>query len=427
VINIINLQGKFKAGALQFVLFIGVVVLILLMSFVTLSYTHTFFSKRTTNLMRMTKKVDLGLSHLLHTNLAFRDTLLLPLDFQDGIMVKGFKDHWGLFEKHMVISSFRNQRLSKTVLVGAKKQKEPVLYLQDMERPLIVVGSTRIVGDALLPKQGVRPGNISGTSFNYQKLIDGRIGQSSQTLPSLDWQLSSYLNQIASLGPSNGFAETFDLEPSMILENSFEKPTLRIAGSVIDLSGISLTGNIIVIAENNIILDASSNLTDVILVAPTVYIGDGVAGRFQTFATKQIKVGKGCTLAYPSALTLKSSVVYNNANGQANQSGIAIAANSYIGGIIFYQGPDEGNRFSAQVAIEQNTVVNGELYCNQNLELKGVVNGYVSTRAFIALENGSIYQNHLFNGIIDNTKISPEYSGLLYNEANIKSIVQWLY
>ena len=40
-------RKKIKGGALQFVLFVGTIVAVLLMSFVLISHSHTLFKKKT--------------------------------------------------------------------------------------------------------------------------------------------------------------------------------------------------------------------------------------------------------------------------------------------------------------------------------------------------------------------------------------------
>jgi hypothetical protein len=68
------------------------------------------------------------------------------------------------------------------------------------------------------------------------------------------------------------------------------------------------------------------------------------------------------------------------------------------------------------------------VYCTKNLELNGRVRGNVTTDGFIALENGSIYQNHLYNGIINSKDLAKSYAGLLLasREQN-KKVIKWLY
>ena len=52
----------------------------------------------------------------------------------------------------------------------------------------------------------------------------------------------------------------------------------------------------------------------------------------------------------------------------------------------------------------------------------------VSTDAFIALEDGSVYQNHLYNGQINSLILDESYAGLLLaSRENNKKVMKWLY
>ncbi len=45
-----------------------------------------------------------------------------------------------------------------------KRDQLAALYLKDNNKPLVLVGGTRIDGKAYLPKRGVKSGNIAGYS-----------------------------------------------------------------------------------------------------------------------------------------------------------------------------------------------------------------------------------------------------------------------
>ena len=60
------------------------------------------------------------------------------------------------------------------------------------------------------------------------------------------------------------------------------------------------------------------------------------------------------------------------------------------------------------------------------MELKGKVYGSVFTDSFIAIANGSYYQNHLLDAEINSAELEDEYIGLpLVNTK--KGVAKWLY
>jgi len=185
----------------------------------------------------------------------------------------------------------------------------------------------------------------------------------------------------------------------------------------------------VVQASDKIIVDASAQLQDVLLLAPKIEIKNNVKGTFQAFANTSITVGKNCTLNYPSALVVNKRVVQQQTNtNNRTPPSIAINSNTTIKGIVLYLDKNEKQQFNPQVKIESGVHIIGELYCAKNLEHKGIVIGGITTSNFIAMENGSIYQNHLYNGRINSNELSRKYAGLLLeNKVRTKAISKWLY
>ncbi len=420
---------KIKAGALQFVLFIGTVIALLLVSFVALSHTNSLFTKKTDLLIDTVKKADLGLDYALKHPPRFEDSLKITLGFDTNAALKVVREHWGVFEEYTAVSSSKKTRFVKSVLVGNQYiSNRPALYLQDNQRPLIIVGQSEIIGDAFLPKQGIRPGNISGNSFYGASLVQGRQRQSRDRLPRFETNFRTYMASISQGNLSSNY-DPVSLLPQMQLRNSFQDPTKLISGDQIWLSDVSLVGNIVVRATQRITVDANCTLRDVLLIAPEIILKNQVKGTLQAIASKRIEVGNQCELRYPSALALYKKTPEKTPRSQFQQPEIAIGSGTLLKGVVLYlDTPGDKQLFHPQISVDTNAQIWGEIYCERNLQLKGNVFGTVNTYGFIALENGSIYQNHLFNGSIDSEQLPQPYAGLPQagNEYK-KAISKWLY
>ena len=187
-----------------------------------------------------------------------------------------------------------------------------------------------------------------------------------------------------------------------------------------------MAGNIIVYSKKSIYVEKSSRLEDIILIAPEIEIESDFEGNFQVFATKKIKIQKKCKLNYPSALVLidKDEIKHNS----KEDNGIFIDENSDIRGMILYENESKINRsnFKPQVVISENTNLIGEVYCNQNLELLGSVYGSVFANNFITKQFGSVYVNHIYNGVINSNELPNQYCGLPIGDNKLK-IAKWLY
>ena len=87
---------------------------------------------------------------------------------------------------------------------------------------------------------------------------------------------------------------------------------------------------------------------------------------------------------------------------------------------------ETSSNYDAQLSIDVNAKVLGEVYCDKNLALKGAVFGSVYTSNFIAKEFGSIYQNHLYNTTISQPDLAKQYVGLPFDNT-ISKVAKWLY
>lgn len=425
---------KIKAGALQFVLFIGVVIAVLLMAFMLLSHTHALFDKKTDVMVTVIKSADFGLKMSLDKVIPLGDSIKVENENDVSIEIEVKRTLWGIFEKRTVRASHLHTVQVKTVLIGGKDLNEmPALYVNDKRRPVIIAGDSKITGTAFLPEQGLKMGNIYGNSYNQSRLLYGRRKFSDSVLPRLSAELET---QIKLLTKPNfvPLGEVLTRIPDKIVRNSFQSPTLIIRDRKIQLRDIQLVGNIIISASDKIIVESSANLQDVILLAPKIVIKDWVKGHFQAIASENISVGKKCELAYPTALVVnkKPNVIREEGTEtkpiRNDQPRIYVDSYAEIRGVVLVLEEAKEQQFFPQIKIDDNAKVIGELYCTKNLELKGRVNGSVSTDAFIALENGSIYQNHLYNGIINSTNLSKSYAGLfLRGRERNKKVMKWLY
>lgn len=192
------------------------------------------------------------------------------------------------------------------------------------------------------------------------------------------------------------------------------------------MAEVSLIGNIVVIATNQVRIRASSKLHDVIIIAPQVNVEDGTAGSFQVFASNQINVGKRANLTYPSVLAVKAKP-NNEEIQQSFEPNIHLAEGAELRGFIIHIGNDEVNPYKPNIKINDRASVYGEVYCTDNVELKGNVYGTLFTANFVSLENGNIYQNHIYNGRIRSELLPKEYAGLNFENSNTNTVAKWLY
>lgn len=423
---------KLKAGALQLTLFIVVVIALLLSAFILLVHTHKKFQTQTNFVIETARNTDKGLDYVFQNRVPLNDTLQIQLTEEPNRTVKIYRDYWGVIERVTSVSQTKNKRFTKTALVGAKQNENnrTTLYVQDNNKPLVVVGNTKIEGVAYIPKQGVKSGTISGQSYYGSQLIYGQT-RTSRTLPKVApeiiSQIKSLENQISEI-PQSQF---MDFEHGKSYKNSFNNPMqVMFSNNDINLNSIHLTGHILIQSKTRIVVEATSVLKDVVLIAPEIEIKSNVKGYFQAIASKNIRVASNVQLEYPSALVLNEKQLgYQQGttnNNHLETPFIYIEENAVIKGLVLFLGEEKINNYKAQIELKENATLYGELYCNQNTELQGTVYGTVFTNNLIANQSGSVYQNHIYHGNIIINKLPEEYVGLSFNGSK-KEILKWLY
>lgn len=423
--------NRFRAGALQLTLFVMVIVALLLTSFVLLINTHNRFRVHSNFVIETIEQANFGVNYLLVNQVDKYDSLNLNLQSEEYKTLSGYVDFWGVFEKVSVVSRIKKNTFKRNALIGTKEnlKKRTALYLEDNKRPLVLVGNTRIEGLSYLPDQGVRTGNISGHSYYGNQLIYGDTQVSGQ-LPNLSKDVLDNINKIEQQIDVFNPDQFLSLSKKSEHKNSFtDKPAIIYSNSEINLAHVKLTGHIIVQSKTQIIVNKTASLKDVVLIAPTISFESGVKGSVQAIATKEITVGEECELDYPSALVLnekvnlKSSIV-DEVNTEEKPL-IQIEEGSNIKGVVICL--VKGNNYKAQILIGKNAVIEGEVYCDRNLELLGMVYGSVYTSNIVANQSGSIYHNHLYNATISSDKLPEQYVGLTYENSQHKEVMLWLY
>ncbi|WP_281336233.1 hypothetical protein [Flavobacterium eburneipallidum] len=426
-----NLLLKLKSGALQFTVFIGVLIALLLSGMILYAYTFIYMKEQSKGAIENIQLSDTGIAYLLQQENISSDTLKLDFEEKENQTLQTHLSQWGIFEKAHAKTLFRKKIFVKTALIGSliDAEESPTLFLQETQNPLTVVGNTAIRGNAYLPSQGVKTGYINGNSYYGSQSIYGIQKKSTPVLPNLKksvldmitFYLKDYkiLNQedYISLGNSQKIIVSFK-----------EKTKGSYSKNPIVLENQEIIGNIIIKSDTLIRIKKTALLKDLILIAPIIEIEDGTTGNFQAIASQKITIGKGCQLNYPSALVLYQDN-RNNPYIQSNKpfdNQIFIDSGTTVKGSVCYFQTKQPTDFQTQIVLETDSHIKGQVYCMGNFELRGTVSGTVAARQFIANQSGSIFVNHIYNGVIENENIPTIYGGIVM-ENNPKTVLKWLY
>ena len=412
---------------MQFALLISVIIAILLSAFLLLTHVQSFFRIKSQELIGATELASHQLFESLENTVISEDTVSTTMDSKT---LKLAANYHGTWIKTISEVTVNNRKTSKAAFSGiALDPKTPNLYLANKNSPLVVVGDTRLEGNSYLPKQGIKAGNISGNYYQGSSLYYGRTIESKEKIPELDAKWFSYIELLT----KGQYIEEDHIVPlEKEIENSFYNPPKIIYNTdAIILGDEKISGNVIIQSASKISITTASQLTDVLLIAPTIVVQNNVKGRFQLIATKKIEIGKGCHLSYPSSITLLDKNPTINAN-QGNASNnktpnFSIDTNTNIEGSVVYlkKKQEVQNRIQTHIKVATGAQIIGEIYCQGNIEFLGTVKGSLYTHQFIANQSGSVYLNHLYNGKVLLNPI-PDYAGLPFKDSK-KDVAKWLY
>lgn len=421
---------KTKSGALQFAIFIAVLIALLLSGLVLYAYTFQYLKEQSKAAIENIQLADSGINFILEKAKPTNDTILIQDLETNNQKVSVKLSGWGVFEKAYVKARHRKKEFIKMAILGSEINPvtAPTLYLQETYSPLSMVGNAKIEGNAYLPGQGVKPGYIAGQGFYDTRLIHGASKTSGTQLPTVEKhcteELGNYLKAYKTINNGLDINSTDNQKTTV----SFRDPTRNYYSlKPVVLQNSEITGNIIIKSDTLINVKKSAKLKDIILIAPEIMIEDEVSGNFQCIASKAIRVGKECKLSYPTALVLmqdnKDKVLLKN---RPFDNQIFIDSRTIVKGVVCYFQTKLVPDFETQLVLETDSGIKGKVYCQGNFELKGTVSGSVYAKQFISNSAGSIFINHIFNGVITNQNLPDIYGGIIF-ENDKKSVLKWLY
>ncbi len=422
-------QPKLKSSILVYAVFILIIISLILCSIILISYFNHSLRNKFSIENKLRLNVNSGISLLL------ADTSVIDYEQQrkislfnesvDSVTIK--KDTWGIFDLLYCKAECKNIKKEKITIAGNfyKTDSTLALYLSDNNKPLCLCGNTIIHGNCKIPKAGIKRGYVEGRHFERDRLLSGKYSFSEKNLPVLK-RISEYnsLNKIKSkyLNSPLYVKKNYDEIKDDSITNSFYNQTLVIyEPDNIFLDGIIIHGNIVIIAENEVIISNSCKLKDVIIYGKNIYIENNFIGNIQCFAKDTLIVGENCVFNYPSVL----GIIYNI---EETISTLWINEGTIVNGIVFFYTNVEMSLNKNEVNIENNVVIKGQVYSSGSLELKGKVFGSITCKEFRLHTPSSIYLNHLLDVEISSEKLSDDFIGFDFlNVGKPGKIIKCLY
>ncbi len=406
-----------KAGALYFAIVVAFFIAIVSASLLMLAsnYRNTYLKEIRLN--RLLNNANAGVNIALAIEHKIDSVIGIDLytDQADSITIK--KKRWGIFDMALVTAFIAQDTLKKAILMGMDTDSVAI-YLTDEDRPLALSGKTKISGNVILPKSGVRKSYAEGRSYEHEQLVyNGKTSSSTRSLPTLNKAvLSSILNSLQSPNQHYPLLDQKDLTLSFL--DSTLRYKLPAKGN---LKNSTFKGNIILYADSTITVAASTYLDGVQLYAPHIKIEEGFKGSCQLFATDSITIGKNSVLSYPSV----AAVIGTKKPGRFPK--ITLARNVTFEGIIFTH-EEKRTALQTMINIQRDSKIKGEVYAGLvKLDSGVTINGKASCNLFLMQTSTLLYENFLIDVNLNRIARSKYYlSSPIFNTRRQNKILRWL-
>ncbi len=421
--------GKVKAGALQFAILISVVIAMVIAAFIMLTYTQLQFAKQLQFSASSIELCHTGIAYAKKENIVYNDTVSVVLENNEQQRLQLLKSHWGIFDKVVALGKHKNFSHKKIGLLGGQMlQKErSSIYLEDTNSPLVLVGKTAIYGNAQLPPKGVKAGVIAGNYYQGKTLIHGGVKLNATTLPLIPVEKRRYIQQLLFGRSPDQDTLYIPVNTTGAIKHTFQEASKWMySPGVITLRDQEFTDNIIIKSDTLIRVSAFAKAENILLIAPHISIEDGVAGSFQAFASQAITVGNNVRLSYPSALVCYEDESQKSRTSSTPSNEIRIGADSQVEGSIIDLRNTRERIIQPTITLEETATLTGEIYSEGAVQILGTVRGSVYTHQFASKARGSLYQNHLYNAVIDSRDFPTSFCGLMTAQTH-SNLVQWVY
>ena len=406
---------KLRASAMYYALVVSLIMSVVLSLLILISYYYRIQSVQFSLKNKLILNSQSGIAYQMSSSVPIGTTKFDLFGVgNDSLIVT--KKPWGLYEQLTSIAFQGTDTFALSAIVGSNSEMydKTALYLSSTANSLSLAGSTSLIGDLYLPKNGLKKVNIEGKHFTGSIFNENQIGVSSNLLPTLKSTL--HTTSPLFLNESNMFQEV-ELASGEDLYRSFKDKAFVLRTGNLVISNNHLKGNIYIQSTGVVRVSGIAILEDVFIDAETVIIEDNFEGSLQILAKDSVIIGENVHLNYPSAIQLSS-----NSNGV-----VKIKQDCKIYGAVLIHRSRE-SLYDNLLYIGSDATIMGDVYCDGLVEMKGQVFGSLFCEGFYLKTNSGLYSNYLLDAKIDvNRKPAEFISAPMFASSKNKMIVKWLY
>lgn len=291
------------------------------------------------------------------------------------------EENWGLYK--IVTITAVESHLKQIRLMGQRNNLDYTLYYPAKNGLLNVSGNTNIEGKIRVPKGGISYSQMDSEFFSGKQLSSIQFaGSNDSIMPPIAKR------QVERLFEYPG-GEMIPHRP--IITSFCDSTNIYVCNNNL-LALCTVRGNVILLADQ-LYIDRSSELQDIIVVGNHLTVGSGFKGAIQLFARDSLIVEEQVELTYPSGLYSNNYIELNN--------------DSSIDGYTIVIAPTKKRRnilYNYKQAVTAK--VRGMLYVNGIAQLQGIVNGVAIINRANYYAPQSRYNNHLHHATIIESELT---------------------
>lgn len=373
-------RNNVKATALFYTVIVGLLISIVLGSFITLSAFWNSGISQAEEQRAMRIGLNEGLELCLRTDQALFNGVSFSIGEVANASVK--KEAMGSFDKCTCRVESLHDTLEVTTLVGGiKYSTENYMEFRDTHRPIRVGGTTSIYGDVSRLEAGFSKDVIGGSYFN---------GDLSFQWKNPDQQ--ALTNKVLRFSQRNELIRNQRFGAVWWGQERPVKDGLRLESDDEIVIDDQLGYFTQVFSTKAIYVEEGSQLKQVQLVAPYIFVAEGVSLEGHLWASDSVRIAKECTLSYPSSIT---------AVGRDSVR-VYIEENTSLVGELHVVSETQ----QAILKMEEGSFIEGDVFVNGAVSIQGEIAGTLQAHSSFYSNTSSYFGNTLFN-----THFSSDFSG----------------
>ncbi len=290
---------------------------------------------------------------------------------------------WGLYETVTVSGSDGRSHATKIFGLRTPYTDDYILWCAGRNSAVTLTGKTRLKGRVRMPRGGIIYGQMGPVFFDGEKIEAGMMtmGEREEKLPAPSVDALAAIGELKELAASAGDA----LPVADSIAHGFYEAESLLFSVGERLENLSLSGNIVVFAEE-VNVDRSCRLRDVIIVAEKVRIEEGFAGSLQVFASDSLNVEAHVTLDYPSGLF--------------SEKYIGLADSVTVNGYVIVNPDDKPDPKNANYRQARHARVRGLVYIAGSAQFQGIVSGVAMLAGVVYYSPRGYYENMIYDATV---------------------------